>query len=168
MTNEEPREWRRDAFTISTDRSKLDREAIHEFLAGSYWASGIPREIVDRSIEGALCFGLFENGRQIGFARVITDAATFAYLADVYVLESHRGRGLATWLMESILAHPELQGLRRWMLVTRDAQGLYRKVGFRELAHPERIMEMAFPGIYEGHREVIPLTADPSPGGRGE
>lgn len=147
MTNEEPREWRRDAFTISTDRSKLDREAIHEFLAGSYWASGIPREIVDRSIEGALCFGLFENGRQIGFARVITDAATFAYLADVYVLESHRGRGLATWLMESILAHPELQGLRRWMLVTRDAHGLYRKVGFRELAHPERIMEMAFAGI---------------------
>lgn len=149
MTNEEPLEWRRDAFTISTDRSKLDREAILEFLAGSYWASGIPREIVDRSIEGALCFGLFENGRQIGFARVITDAATFAYLADVYVLESHRGRGLATWLMESILAHPELQGLRRWMLVTRDAHGLYRKVGFRELAHPERIMEMAFPGVYE-------------------
>lgn len=149
MTNDEPREWRRDAFTISTDRSKLDREAILEFLAGSYWASGIPREIVDRSIEGALCFGLFENGRQIGFARVITDAATFAYLADVYVLESHRGRGLATWLMESILAHPELQGLRRWMLVTRDAHGLYRKVGFRELAHPERIMEMAFPGVYE-------------------
>ena len=149
MTNEEPREWRRESFTISTDRSKLDRAAIHEFLAGSYWAKGIPREIVDRSIEGALCFGLFENGRQIGFARVITDTATFAYLADVYVLESHRGRGLATWLMESILAHPELQGLRRWMLVTRDAHGLYRKVGFRELAHPERIMEIAFPEIYE-------------------
>jgi GNAT superfamily N-acetyltransferase len=149
VRNEEPREWRRDVFTISTDRSKLDRAAIHEFLAGSYWATGIPREIVDRSIEGALCFGLFENGRQIGFARVITDAATFAYLADVYVLESHRGRGLATWLMESILAHPELQGLRRWMLVTRDAHGLYRKVGFRELAHPERIMEILYPGIYE-------------------
>ena len=147
--NEEPREWRRDDFTISTDRSKLDRAAIHEFLTGSFWARGIPREIVDRSIEGALCFGLFENGRQIGFARVITDAATFAYLADVYVLESHRGRGLATWLMESILTHPELQGLRRWMLVTRDAHGLYRKVGFRELAHPARIMEMAFPGIYD-------------------
>ncbi|HEX9149574.1 MAG TPA: GNAT family N-acetyltransferase [Thermoanaerobaculia bacterium] len=97
----------------------------------------------------SLCFGLFEDGRQIGFARVITDAATFAYLADVYVLGSHRGRGLATWLMECILAHPGLAGLRRWMLVTRDAHALYRKVGFRELAHPERIMEMTFPGIYE-------------------
>jgi GNAT superfamily N-acetyltransferase len=105
--------------------------------------------MVDRSIDGSLCFGLFEDGRQIGFARVITDAATFAYLADVYVLESHRGRGLATWLMKSILAHPDLQGLRRWMLVTRDAHGLYRKVGFSDLAHPERIMEMTFPGIYE-------------------
>jgi GNAT superfamily N-acetyltransferase len=145
---DEREEWRRGGFTISTDRAKLDRGAIHEFLAGSYWAKGIPREIVDRSIEGALCFGLYEEGRQVGFARVITDSATFAYLADVYVLESHRGRGLATWLMECILAHPDLAGLRRWMLVTRDAHPLYRKVGFRELAHPERIMEMTFPGIY--------------------
>ena len=142
-------EWRRGAFTISTDRSKLDRGAIHDFLAGSYWAKGIPRDVVDRSIDGSLCFGLFEDGRQVGFARVITDFATFGYLADVYVLESHRSRGLATWLMESILAHPELQGLRRWMLVTRDAHPLYRKVGYRELAHPERIMEMTFPEIYE-------------------
>jgi GNAT superfamily N-acetyltransferase len=142
-------EWRRGAFTISTDRSKLDRAAIHEFLAGSYWAKGIPRAIVDRSIEGSLCFGVFDGERQVGFARVITDFATFGYLADVYVLESHRGRGLAKWLMESILAHSELQGLRRWMLVTRDAHPLYRKFGFRELAHPERIMEMTFPGIYE-------------------
>jgi GNAT superfamily N-acetyltransferase len=142
-------EWRRGRFTISTDRAKLDRQVIHEFLAGSYWAAGIPREVVDRSIEGALCFGLFEDGRQVGFARVITDSATFAYLADVFVLESHRGEGLATWLMESILAHPRLQGLRRWMLVTRDAHPLYRKVGFRDLAHPERIMERTFPGIYE-------------------
>ena len=148
MRNEESREWRRDAFTISTDRSKLDRAAIHEFLAASYWAKGIPREVVDRSIEGSLCFGLYANG-QIGFTRVITDSATFAYLADVYVLESHRGRGLATWLMECVLAHPDLVGLRRWMLVTRDAHPLYRKFGFRELAHPERVMEMTFPGIYE-------------------
>jgi GNAT superfamily N-acetyltransferase len=146
---DEREEWRRDALTISTDRSQLDHAAIHEFLSRSYWAKGIPREIVDRSIEGALCFGVFENGRQIGFARVITDSATFAYLADVYVLESHRGRGLATWLMECILSHPKLTGLRRWMLVTRDAHPLYRKVGFQELAHPERIMEMTFPGIYE-------------------
>jgi GNAT superfamily N-acetyltransferase len=142
-------EWRRDGFTISTDRSKLDREAIHEFLTASYWATGIPRDVVDRSIEGALCFGVFEDGRQVGFARVITDSATFAYLADVFVLESHRGRGLAAWLMECILAHPDLQGLRRWMLLTRDAHPLYRKCGFRDLAHPERVMEMTFPGIYE-------------------
>jgi len=145
----EEKEWRRDSLTISTDRSKLDRKMIHEFLASSYWAKGIPREVVDRSIEGALCFGLYEDGRQIGFTRVITDGATFAYLADVFVLESHRGQGLATWLMESILADPRLQGLRRWMLVTRDAHPLYRKVGFRDLAHPERIMERMFPGIYE-------------------
>jgi GNAT superfamily N-acetyltransferase len=142
-------EWRRNGFTISTDPEKLDRGMIHHFLAASYWAKGIPREVVDRSIEGALSFGLFEDGRQVGFARVITDSATFAYLADVFVLESHRGQGLATWLMESILAHPRLQGLRRWMLVTRDAHPLYRKVGFRDLAHPERIMERTFPGIYE-------------------
>jgi GNAT superfamily N-acetyltransferase len=145
-------EWRRDGFTVSTDRSKLDRKAIHKFLAGSYWATGIPRDVVDRSIEGSLCFGVFESDRQVGFARVITDSATFAYLADVFVLESHRGRGLAAWLMECILAHPELQGLRRWMLVTRDAHPLYRKSGFRDLAHPERIMEMTFPGIYKGQR----------------
>jgi len=142
-------EWRKDGFTISTDRSKLDRKAIHEFLTASYWATGIPREVVDRSIDGALCFGVFEDGRQVGFARVITDSATFAYLADVFVLESHRGRGLAAWLMECILAHPDLQGLRRWMLLTRDAHPLYRKSGFRDLAHPERVMEMTFPGIYE-------------------
>jgi len=149
VTTENPNEWRRERFTVSTDRSKLDRRMIHEFLAGSYWAKAIPREIVDRSIENALCFGLYEEDRQVGFARVITDRATFAYLADVFVLESHRGRGLAAWLMECILAHPDLRGLRRWMLVTRDAHPLYRKVGFRELAHPERIMEMTFPGIYE-------------------
>jgi GNAT superfamily N-acetyltransferase len=145
-------EWRHDGFTISTDRSKLDRETIHEFLTGSYWATEIPRDVVDRSIDGALCFGIYENGRQVGFARAITDSATFAYLADVFVLESHRGRGLAAWLMECILAHPELQGLRRWMLLTRDAHPLYRKSGFRDLAHPERVLELTFPGIY-GRRD---------------
>jgi GNAT superfamily N-acetyltransferase len=153
-------EWRRDGFTISTDPAKLDRGAIHEFLSGSYWATGISREVVDRSIDGSLCFGVYDGDQQLGFARVITDFATFAYLADVYVLESHRRRGLAAWLMESILAHPGLRGLRRWMLVTRDAHPLYRKFGFRELAHPERIMEMTFPGIYE--KDVphpIPLPA---------
>ena len=140
---------KREGFTISTDPARLDRTLIHEFLADSYWAKGIPRETVDRSIEGALCFGLYQNDRQVGFARVITDRATFAYLADVFVLESHRGRGLAAWLMETILAHPDLQGLRRWMLLTRDAHPLYRKVGFTELAHPERVMERVDAGVYE-------------------
>ena len=140
---------KREGFTISADPARLDRTLIHEFLADSYWAKGIPRETVDRSIEGALCFGLYQNDRQVGFARVITDRATFAYLADVFVLESHRGRGLAAWLMETILGHPDLQGLRRWMLLTRDAHPLYRKVGFTELAHPERVMERVDAGVYE-------------------
>lgn len=159
-------EWRRDGFTISTDPAKLDRGAIHDFLTGSYWATGIPREVVDRSIDGSLCFGVYDRqdqDRQVGFARVITDFATFAYLADVYVLESHRRRGLAAWLMESILAHPKLLGLRRWMLVTRDAHPLYQKFGFRELAHPERIMEMTFPGIYENdapHPNPLPAPGE--------
>ena len=149
MTRDESSEWRREGFTISTDRDRLDRPLIHEFLAASYWGKGIPRETADRSIEGALCFGLYEDGRQVGFARVITDRATFAYLADVFVIESHRGRGLAAWLMETILAHPDLRGLRRWMLLTRDAHPLYRKVGFTELAHPERVMEKVDAGVYE-------------------
>jgi len=145
-------EWQKEGFSISTDRGRLDREVIHEFLRNSYWAKEIPRDVVDRSIENALCFGLYAGSKQIGFARVITDYATFAYLSDVFLLESHRGRGLATWLMETILAHPDLQGLRRWMLATNDAHGLYRKVGFRDLAHPERFMELVFPDLYERER----------------
>ncbi len=156
-------QWRSDGLRISTDRAKLDRRMIHEFLAASYWAKAIPRDVVDRSIDNALCFGLYEEGRQIGFARVITDSATFAYLADVFVLESHRGRGLATWLMETILAHRRLQGLRRWMLVTRDAHPLYRKVGFRDLAHPERIMEMTFPGSTRVEARSAPSPPPPLP-----
>lgn len=145
-------EWHKDTFSINTDQGKLDRDAVHEFLHNSYWAKGIPRDAVDMSIDNALCFGLFQGDRQIGFARVITDYATFAYLSDVFIFESHRGRGLATWLMEVILAHPDLQGLRRWMLATNDAHGLYRKVGFRDLAHPERFMELVFPDLYERER----------------
>ena len=120
----------RGPYAISTDPERLDRALIRDFLAGSYWAKGIPREVVDRSIAGALCFGVYEGSSQVGFARVITDRATFAYLADVFVLESHRGRGLAAWLMEVIRAHPDLQDLRRWILMTRDAHGLYEKFGF--------------------------------------
>ncbi|HSS44711.1 MAG TPA: GNAT family N-acetyltransferase [Thermoanaerobaculia bacterium] len=143
-------EWRRDDYSISTDRDRLDREVIHAFLRESYWARGIPREVVDRAIENALCFGLYAGDRQIGFARVISDLSTFAYLADVFVLDAHRGRGLGTWLVEVIRAHPDLQNLRRWMLATEDAHGLYRKFGFRPLQTPQRIMEIAVPDIYGG------------------
>ncbi|HTR03720.1 MAG TPA: GNAT family N-acetyltransferase [Thermoanaerobaculia bacterium] len=135
-------EWTRDGFVISTDPARLDRDAIHAFLTTSYWAPGIPREVVDRSIENSLPFGLYERGRQVGFARVISDRATFAYVADVFVLESHRGRGLAQWLMETIRAHPDLQKLRRWLLFTRDAHPLYRRVGFAAPEFPDRVMEI--------------------------
>ena len=141
-------EWKRDGLTISTDRSRLDRGAIHEFLLGSYWARGIPRELVDRAIDNSLCFGLYDADRLVGFARVITDFATFAYLSDVFVLESHRGHGLGTWFMESVLSHPDLQNLRRWMLATADAHGLYRRVGFTALSKPERIMEKLLANAY--------------------
>ena len=146
-------EWKRGAFTISTDRERLDREGIHAFLAGSYWARGIPRETVDRSIENSLCFGVYEGERQVGFARVITDFATFAYLGDVFVLESHRGRGLSKWLVEIILGLPELQGLRRWSLATRDAHGLYERFGFRRPSHPERLMEIVDFDVYVRGRQ---------------
>jgi GNAT superfamily N-acetyltransferase len=145
-------QWKKGGFTISTEKDKLDRGVIHEFLRGSYWAKGIPRELVDRSIENSLCFGLYEGDRLVGFARVISDNATFAYLSDVFVLESHRGRGLATWFMEAVLAHPDLQGIRRWMLATADAHGLYRKVGFTPLSRPERIMEKLIAGAYGAGR----------------
>ena len=138
----------RGAHTISTDPALLDRPLIHAFLSRSYWAAGIPRETVDRSIEGALCFGVYEGASQVGFARVITDRATFAYLADVFVLEPHRGRGLAVWLMEAIRSHPDLQGLRRWILMTRDAHGLYEKSGFRTIEDPRRCMEIVDRDVY--------------------
>ncbi len=139
---------RRGEFEISTDKARLDRVSVHGFLTESYWARGIPREVVDRSIEHSLVFGVYRGERQVGFARVITDRATFAYLADVYVLEEFRGRGLAMWLVETIMAHPDLQGLRRWSLVTRDAHELYEKVGFARPGHPERQMEMVDPDVY--------------------
>ena len=142
-------EWSRGALSISTEPSRIDRKLVHEFLRDrSYWAADIPREVVDRSIEGALCFGVYEGTAQVGFARVVTDRATFAYLADVFVLESHRGRGIATWLMEVILGHPDLQGLRRWILMTRDAHGLYEKFGFRRMADAARCMEIVDREIY--------------------
>lgn len=146
-------EWHRDGFTVSTDKARLDVELIHRFLAATYWARGIPAAVVRRAIDHSLCFGLYENSqegeRQVGFARVITDYATFAYLSDVFVLEAYRGRGLGDWLVATILAHPDLQGLRRWSLVTREAHGLYRKHGFTALANPERYMEIADLEVYE-------------------
>lgn len=141
-------EWSRDGLLVTTDPARIDLEAVHAFLTESYWAQGIPRALVERSVQHSLCFSLLEDERQIGFARVVSDRATFAYLADVYVLASHRGRGLATWLTQCALAHPDLQGLRRWMLVTRDAHGVYRKVGFQDLAHPDRHLEIARPDLY--------------------
>ena len=127
---------------VTTDRSRLDLDVIHGFLTVAYWSNGVPRETVARSMEHSLCFGAFDGDRQVGFARVISDRATFAYICDVFVLESERWRGVGKSLMAAIRAHPELQGLRRWTLATRDAHGLYRQFGFGAPAHPERQMEV--------------------------
>ncbi|TMC17635.1 MAG: GNAT family N-acetyltransferase [Chloroflexi bacterium] len=143
-------EWRRGEYLISTDKSRLDLTVIHNFLKTSYWAAGIPLEVVRRSIEHSLSFGLYKEDKQIGYARVITDYATFAYLGDVFILEPFRGQGLSKWLMEVVVTHPELQGFRRWLLLTKDAHGLYKKVDFTGVATPERYMERFFPDVYEG------------------
>ena len=139
----------RNGYLISTDTSMLDLDLTHHYLSEiSYWAKGRSREIVERSMQNSLNFGMYDReGKQVGFARVVTDYATFAYLADVFILEKHRGRGLSKWLMETILAHPGLQGLRRWMLATWDAHGLYEKYGFTTLARPERFMERRNPPV---------------------
>jgi len=143
-------ERHRDGFTVSTDPGRLDVHAIHAFLVTSYWAEGIPREVLERALRHSLCFGLYDGGgRQIGLARAITDAATYAYLCDVYVLPEWRGRGLGAWMMGCVMAHPDLQGLRRFSLVTRDAHELYRPFGFTEIAAPGRHMEIVRPGIYK-------------------
>jgi len=141
---------RRGSYEISTDPGRLDVAFIHQFLSeSSYWATGRPIEVVRRSIEHSLPFGIYWNGTPAGFARVITDYATFAWIADVFVVPEHRGRGLSKWLMEVILAHPRLQGFRRWVLATKDAQGLYAKFGFEPLLRPERWMERAGVGVVE-------------------
>lgn len=134
---------------ISTERARMDVETIHRFLnEESYWAEGVPRDLVERSIAHSLCFGAFEDGRQVGFARVVTDFATFAYLADVFVLASHRGRGVSKRIMEAVMTHPDLQGLRRWHLVTGDAHGLYAQFGFTLLEAPERHMSLVRKDAY--------------------
>jgi GNAT superfamily N-acetyltransferase len=142
-------EYRKGKFTVSTDRSRLDLDVIHSYLKDCYWAQGIPRAILVRSIKNSLCFGLYTRGRQIGFARVISDFATYAYLGDVFVLDSFRGLGLGKWLMECIMCDPRLQRLRRWSLVTRDAHGLYSQFGFTPLKSPERWMEIHNPNVYK-------------------
>ena len=145
-------QWVRDGYAISTDRSRLDLEVIHGFLSRSYWAEGVPREIVARAIEHSLCFGLYERDALVGFARLVTDYATFGYLTDVFVLERCRGRGLGKWLIEVITTLPELQGFRVWTLGTNDAHGLYRQFGFGALAHPENRMERVDPDVYRRAR----------------
>jgi len=136
------REWHRGDFTISTDPGRLNLDMIHEFLSQeAYWALGRSRDRVERSIRHSLNFGLYHLAEQIGFARVVTDRATFAWLADVFVLPDFREQGLSKWLMTVISEHPELQGLRRWILATRDAHGLYRQFGFEPLSAPDRFME---------------------------
>jgi GNAT superfamily N-acetyltransferase len=152
-------------FAVSSDPARLDLDAIHAFLSTSYWAEGIPRQILERALQNSLCFGLYEGDRQIGLARVITDAATFAYLCDVYVLPEWRGRGLGRWLMECVMEHPDLQGIRRFSLVTRDAHELYRPFGFREIQSPGRHMEIARPGLYKQGREGGATPPAPPPGG---
>ena len=142
-------EWHQGEYLISTDRDKLQVDMIHRFLSEeSYWANSRSMDQTREAITNSICFGLFNEGRQIGFARVVTDKATFAYLGDVFILSEFRGRGLSKWLMDAIISHPDLQGLRRWVLATRDAHELYRKFGFDALKFPERWMEKAAPDAY--------------------
>ena len=136
-------------YKIDNSLAAMDLSVIHDYISKSYWSTGIPFDTLRRALENSLCFGVFsESGEQVGFARMITDTATFAYLADVFVLEEHRGRGLSKWLMHCILVHPELQGLRRITLATRDAHGLYEQFGFSALASPEIFMELWDPDVY--------------------
>jgi GNAT superfamily N-acetyltransferase len=135
-------------YEISTDGHRLDIGLIHDFLSRSYWSPGIPRAVVERGIARSLCFGVYYRSRQVGFARVITDRASFAYLADVFVIDAHRKKGLGKWLVEVIIAHPDLQGLRRFLLATRDAHALYRRFGFTSLANPDGLMEIYNPVPY--------------------
>ena len=133
-------------YEISTDTARVDRELVHEFLSkDAYWARGIPRAVVDRCIENSLCFGVYRGDEQVGFARVVTDRAAIAYLGDVFIVPGHRGRGLGKWLVATVMEHPDLQGLRRFMLGTEDAHSLYERFGFRSPDHPERMMEIATP-----------------------
>jgi predicted GNAT family N-acyltransferase len=142
-------EHTKDNYTISTDKSKLDLDIIHGFLSHSYWAESIPLSIVKKAIENSLCFGVYRDDQQIGFARVISDYATFAYLADVFIIESERGNKLSVWLMQCILEHSELQGLRNFCLMTQDAHSLYEKFGFKNIPKPQNFMAKKIDDIYK-------------------
>ena len=161
----------RGPYTISTDPARLDAAAIHRFLDASYWAAGIPLDTLRRSLEGSLCFGLYHDGDQVGFARVVTDRATFAWLCDVWIEEPHRGEGLGQWLVETIVGHPDLQGLRRFLLATRDAHSLYARCGFQAPARPDAYMEMYRPDIHRSPAAVPqaepPSVGAPRPSARG-
>lgn len=138
-----------EGFRISTSEEEMNLPLIHGVISTSYWAKGIPLETMRRAIHNSLCFGVFEAaGAQVGFARVVTDSATFAYLSDVFIVEGHRGKGLSKWLVEAIVAHPQLQGLRRFALATQDAHGLYEQFGFTALANPQYFMEVWVPDVY--------------------
>jgi len=142
-------EWQKDLYTISTDKSRLNLDTIHRFLSeDSYWARDRTLKQTQTAIQNSICFGMYDGARQIGFARVVTDRSTFAYLGDVFILEEFRGRSLGKWLMETIISHPELHGLRRWVLATRDAHGLYEQFGFSALKFPDRWMELPAPDAY--------------------
>lgn len=135
-------------YTIHNDKSKLDLNRVHHFLKESYWAKNIPFDIFKKSVDHSLCFGVYAGKDQIGFARVISDYTTFAYIGDVYIEPPYRGIRLSKLLMDAIMNHPDLQGLRRWMLATKDAHGPYKKFGFSGIKNPQMIMEKIVPGIY--------------------
>ena len=142
--------WTREKYLISADAADVDLDIVYDYLSKeSYWAKDIPREIVARSVQHSMCFSVLFEGAQVGFARVTSDHATFAYVGDVFVLPAHRDKGISKWLMECIVKHPELQGLRRWMLATRDAHSLYTKFGFTPLKAPDRWMEKHRPDVYK-------------------
>lgn len=136
-------------YKISSDKKLMNVDSIHSYLSRSYWAENVPYNIVNKAIENSLCFGVFHHDIQVGFARLITDSATFAYLADVYILEEHRGNGLSKKMMEAVINHPQLQGLRRMVLATSDAHTLYEKFGFKQLANPQTFMELWNPDVYK-------------------
>ncbi|HZI18190.1 MAG TPA: GNAT family N-acetyltransferase [Pyrinomonadaceae bacterium] len=143
-------DWHRGEYTISTDPARLDLGVVHRFISEeSYWGRGRPLETVRRAVKNSLPFGIYRGAETVGFARVVTDYATFAWVADVFVVAGHRGRGLSKWLMEVMLSHPDLQGFRRWLLATKDAHGLYQQFGFKELRRPERFMERPDPQMAE-------------------